>query len=154
MLLSIYTYEFLLFLLIIIPLKAKKRINRVVKAARGVKLGPKSHQIGPKSLKMGIFVENFIKKMLSSLYRNGFSLFLLIKMPLKAKKNINRVVKAARGVQLEPQRRQIDPKSLKKGLFVENFVKKMLLSIYTYGFLLFSLIRMPLKAKKKALIGL
>jgi len=98
---------------------------------------------------MGIFVENFIKKMLSSLYRNGFSLFSLIKMPLKAKKNINRVVKAARGVQLEPQRRQIDPKSLKKGLFVKNFVKKMLLSIYTYGFLLFSLIRMPLKAKKK-----
>ena len=81
--------DFLLFSLIIMPLRAKTTINRLVTDKGGVKLGPKSRQIGEKSLKMGIFDENSVEKMLFSIYTYRFSLFSLVTMPLEAKTTIN-----------------------------------------------------------------
>ena len=60
--------DFLLFSLIIMSLRAETTINRLVTDKGGVKLGPKSRQIGEKSLKMGIFDENSVEKMLFSIY--------------------------------------------------------------------------------------
>ncbi len=62
----------------------------------------------------GLFFENFVKKMLFPLHRNRFSLFSLIRMPLGAKTTINSHGGVEKG-----------PKSLKIGIFFDNFVQKI-----------------------------